>query len=302
MVSVVVPSYNRRDCMLALLADLHLQEGVAFEVIVVDDGSTDDSVAEIRRAFPSVQLLVNDTNSGPAVTRNRGIRAARGAIVAGFDSDVTLPNPYLLAHIATRFDAHPDIDGLALRLLAADGTRDDRARWWHSRPIETHADRAFLTSYFSGTAYAFRRDAVVTAGLYPEILYMHYEEVELAWRVLDAGGRILYTPDLAVVHHANPVSRRSQVELFFKPRNQMLIAVSCLPWTTALRFLIPRTTYQFLKACRDRHLQAFFRAMASAARLVPDQLEIRKPLQRSTLRVIRELKHAAPADLSSGRK
>jgi hypothetical protein len=42
--------------------------------------------------------------------------------------------------------------------------------------------------------------------------------------------------------------------------------------------------------------------MASAARLVPDQLEIRKPLQRSTLRVIRELKHAAPADLSSGRK
>ncbi|HVZ20453.1 MAG TPA: glycosyltransferase family 2 protein, partial [Vicinamibacterales bacterium] len=184
MVSVVVPSYNRRDCMLALLADLHRQEGVAFEVIVVDDGSTDDSVAAIRRAFPSVQLLVNDTNSGPAVTRNRGIRAARGAIIAGFDSDVTLPNPYLLAHIATRFDAHPDIDGLALRLLTADGTRDDRARWWHSRPIETHADRAFLTSYFSGTAYAFRRDAVVTAGLYPEILYMHYEEVELAWRVL----------------------------------------------------------------------------------------------------------------------
>jgi hypothetical protein len=82
----------------------------------------------------------------------------------------------------------------------------------------------------------------------------------------------------------------------------MLIAVSCLPWTDAMRFLIPRTTYQFLKACRDRHLQAFVRAMASAARLVPDQLEMRKPLQRSTLRAIRELKRAAPADLSSCRE
>jgi glycosyltransferase involved in cell wall biosynthesis len=73
MISVVIPSYNRRDGMLALLADLHRQEGVEFEVIVVDDCSPDDSVEAIRSAFPTVRLAKNETNLGPSVTRNRGI-------------------------------------------------------------------------------------------------------------------------------------------------------------------------------------------------------------------------------------
>ena len=73
MISVVIPSYNRRDCVLALLADVYAQEGVDMEVIVVDDRSPDNSVEAIRAAYPQVTLLVNEKNGGPAVTRNRGI-------------------------------------------------------------------------------------------------------------------------------------------------------------------------------------------------------------------------------------
>jgi GT2 family glycosyltransferase len=308
VLSVVIPSYSRRDGMLALLTDLHRQQDVEFEIVVVDDGSPDDSVQAIRNAFPSVRLLVNDSNAGPAVARNRGIREARGEWLIGFDSDVALPDPTLLARIAARIEENPGVDGLALRILRPDGPAqngveglapigvertDDIERWWHPHPIETHAGRAFFTSYFSGTAYAFRRAAVLGAGLYPEILYMHYEEVELAWRVLDRGGRILYTPDLAVVHHANPVSRRSQVEVFLKPRNQVLLAVSCLPWTAAAGYVIPRTAYQGAKAFWHGHFTDFARAMASAARLMPQQLKQRRPLRRSTLRKIRALKKGA---------
>jgi GT2 family glycosyltransferase len=300
MLSVVIPSYNRRDGMLALLTDLHRQQEVEFEIVVVDDGSPDDSVQAIRNAFPGVHLLVNDTNAGPSVTRNRGIRKARGEWIVGFDSDVTLPDPTLLARIAARIKESSGVDGLALRILRPDGRApngvegtDDAERWWHPHPIETHAGRAFFTSYFSGTAYAFRRAAVLDAGLYPEILYMHYEEVELAWRVLDRGGRILYTPDLAVVHHASPVSRRSQVEVFLKPRNQVLLAVSCLPWTAAAGYVIPRTAYQGVRAIRRGHFTDFARAMTSAARLMPRQLKQRRPLRRATLRKIRSLKTGA---------
>jgi GT2 family glycosyltransferase len=286
--------------MLALLTDLHRQQDVEFEIVVVDDGSPDDSVQAIRNAFPSVHLLTNETNAGPAVARNRAIREARSELIVGFDSDVTLPDPTLLARIAARIEESPGVDGIALRILRPSGSApsgvegtDDAERWWHPHPIETHAGRAFFTSYFSGTAYAFRRAAVLGAGLYPEILYMHYEEVELAWRVLDRGGRILYTPDLAVVHHASPVSRRSQVEVFLKPRNQVLLAVSCLPWTAAVGYVIPRIAYQGVKALRRGHFRDFVRAMVSAARLMPRQLKQRRPLQRSTLRKIRALKMGA---------
>jgi GT2 family glycosyltransferase len=298
MISVVIPSYNRRDGMLALLADLRLQEGAAFEVIVVDDCSPDDSVEAIRREFPEVKVFVNDRNSGPAVTRNRGIREATGDLIVGFDSDVTIPDRSLLAKAAACF-SETGVAGLAFHILKPDEKSEDVGRWWHPLPIDGFADRRFLTSYFSGTAYAFRRDAVNTAGLYPELLYMHYEEVELAWRILDDGGKILYCPDLVAVHHANPVSRRNQVEVFLKPRNQILLAASCLPLRDAFVYVLPRTGYQFFKACSRGHLADFVRAMASAVKLMPRQWSLRKPLRRETLGQIRRLRNADSASFFS---
>lgn len=59
MISVVIPSYNRKDCILRLLEDLRAQQGADFEVIVVDDCSPDDTVEVLRRDFPEINLLVN---------------------------------------------------------------------------------------------------------------------------------------------------------------------------------------------------------------------------------------------------
>jgi GT2 family glycosyltransferase len=291
MISVVIPSYKRRDGMLALLADVYRQQGVDFEVIVVDDQSPDDSVEAIRREFPAVKLFVNEHNSGPSVTRNRGVREARGEIIVGFDSDVTLPDPLLLSKVVSGF-TDPTVTGLAMRILKPDGKSEDVGRWWHPKPIETHANEIFETSYFSGTAYAFRREPMLAAGLFPEILYMHYEEVELAWRIMDLGGRILHQPDQIVIHHANPVSRRGEVEVFLKPRNQILLAASCLPVFEGIRYVIPRTAFQCFKACSHGHFRDFMRAMISAKKLLPRQFSLRKPLRRETLLRIQTLKHA----------
>lgn len=290
MISVVIPSYNRRDCVLALLADLYAQQGVEIEVIVVDDCSPDDSVEAIRNRFPQATVMVNAKNGGPAVSRNRGILAARGEIVVGFDSDVTVPDRLLLSKVLRRFEDHPAVDGLAFRLLKPDGKSEDAPRWWHPVPIEGYAEKSFLTSYFSGTGYAFRREAVLEAGLYPEILYMHYEEVELAFRILDRGGSILHCPELVALHHANEVSRRSEVTVFYKPRNQILLAASCLPGFKAAAYLIPRVGYQFVKACGGGHVKDFFRAMKSASDLLPQLLAKRKPLSHETLQRIGSLK------------
>lgn len=290
MISVVIPSYNRRDCVLALLSDLYAQQGVEMEVIVVDDCSPDDSVEAIRRSYPQATVLVNEKNGGPAVSRNRGIRAARGEIVVGFDSDVTVPDRMALSKVLKRFRDHPSVNGLAFRLLKPDGKSEDSPRWWHPVPLESHADKSFLTSYFSGTGYAFRRDPLVSAGMYPEILYMHYEEVELAFRILDQGGSILHCPEIVVLHHANEVSRRSEVTVFYKPRNQLLLAASCLPPLKAVGYVVPRVCYQFAKACGGGHLKDFFRAMRSASRLLPGLLEKRKPLSAETLQRIGSLK------------
>lgn len=287
LVSIVIPSYMRAERMRFLLSDVFRQEGSNFEVIVVDDCSSDKTVDMIRNEFPAVRLMVNRSNGGPAVSRNRGILAARGGVIVGFDSDVTLPDTNLLASILARFENHPEVEGLALRIRKRDGVTEDSERWWHPLDMATNRGREFFTSYFSGTAYAFRRNTIVAAGLFPEWLYMHYEEVELAWRVLDRGGRILYSPDLVVIHYADSVSRRSEVEVFFKPRNQVLLAASCMPWAKAIGFLVPRTGFQFLKALVRGHIGDFLRAMKSAWDMVPTLLATRKPLRPEAFAQIR---------------
>jgi GT2 family glycosyltransferase len=269
--------------MSALLKDLQRQRGVDFEVIVVDDQSSDDTPSMIRECFSDVRLIVNEANAGPAVSRNKGVRSARGGIIVGFDSDVTLPDTDLLAKVIARFEEYPHVDGFAFRIFKADGTTDDVERWWHPKPAESHSEKQFPTSYFSGTAYAFRRQTMECAGLFPEILYMHYEEVQLAWRVLDLGATILYDSGLTAEHHANPVSRRSQIEVFYKPRNQILLAVSCLPWPHALAYLTPRIPYQAAKALLKGHVSDFIKAMRSAAHLLPQILKARKPLSKNAL-------------------
>ncbi len=282
LLSVVIPAYRRRESVLTLLEDVFRQDHPSFEVIVVEDCGGDGTTEAVAERFPQVVLLRNLKNSGPAVSRNRGIQAARSELVVGFDSDVTVPDPQLLTRVAATFAERSEVTGLAFRLLQPDGQTEDTARWWHPVPIQGYANKRFQTSYFSGTAYAFRKAAVLAAGLFPEILYMHYEEVELAYRILDQGGSIQHCPDLIVRHHANEVSRRSEVQVFYKPRNQVLVAAACFPIMRAVSYLMPRLVYQLFIACRQRHFTGFLRAMRSASRLLPVRLRNRRPLQRET--------------------
>lgn len=286
MISVIIPSYNRRECILALLRDVSLQDGVDFEVIVIDDCSSDDSVEAIRRDFPEVKVLVNERNGGPCVTRNRGVMVAKGEFVIGLDSDVTVPDRGFLAKAAEMFGRHPEVTGLAFRIMKPDGKTEDSPRWWHPLPIKRFAGRSFLTSYFSGTAYAFRKEEMIAAGMFPEVLYMHYEEVELALRIIDRGGSIMYCPEIRVLHHANEVSRRSEVNVYYRPRNQILVAVSCYPLWKGVLYVMPRLAYQFSVAARRGHMGDFRRAMKDALSKSRAILPTRRPLKRETFRKI----------------
>ena len=295
-VSVVIPSYNRCESMLRLLEDISQQKDIIFEIIVVDDVSTDNTVTRISELFPDVRLFVNEENSGPAVTRNRGIEAAKSEIVVGIDSDVTVPDEYCLKKVYEELKRRPDATGLAFRLLQPDGRTEDFARWWHPLPIERFADAVFETYYFSGTGYAFRKHHILAAGLYPEILYMHYEEVELAYRIIDNGGKIFYTPNISVVHHEHQVSRRSEIKAFYKTRNQILIALACYPVLRGVIWVAPRVLSKFLTSLFTLNFRNFAKILKSAMELAPIRLEERKPLKSETWRRLSNMKKAPSLD------
>ncbi|MGJ8677687.1 MAG: glycosyltransferase family 2 protein [Akkermansiaceae bacterium] len=289
-ISVVIPSYNRKDSVLRLLKTVYEQQGVHFEVVVVDDCSPDDSLEAIAAQFPQVRLFTNEVNGGPSVTRNRGVRESRADIIVGFDSDVTLNDCYVLKKTLEEYEKNPSAAGFAFRIFAPDGKSDDVPRWWHPLPIELNVEKKFPTHYFSGTAYSFKRSIMIEAGLYPEILYMHYEEVELAYRILDTGADIFYSPDLTAVHHESKIAQRGQVQLFYKPRNQILHALSCMNYLRATKYVIPRTFFQGLKSIVGGHPHRFLSAIGSAIKLTPAQLKLRQPLSEKTWQRIAQMK------------
>lgn len=291
MISVVVPSFNRRECLLRLLEDIHSQENSELEVIVVDDCSTDGSPEAVRAAYPQVRLIVNEVNSGCSVTRNRGIRAACGRIVIGLDSDVTLPDRLLFEKVVHAFERSPETTGFAFRVFASDGIEDDVPRWWHAASVEEFASRRFETDYFSGTAFAFRRDELITAGSFPEHIFQYYEEVEVAYRIIDHGGIVEYHPDLTVSHHPGARGGWSDHRFFHSPRSQVLLAVACYPLGKGLVFLSTRLGWSFFKALAALRVGAYVRGVLSGISKALSGSVSRKPLKASTWRRISAIRH-----------
>ena len=109
IVSVIVPARNEEACLGECLRSLVMQTGVAFEIIVVDDHSTDHSAA-VARHFGAM-LISTSRRSGPARARNIGALAASGDILYFVDADVCV-YPDTLARISSAFASDPELDAL----------------------------------------------------------------------------------------------------------------------------------------------------------------------------------------------
>ncbi|HEY9109121.1 MAG TPA: glycosyltransferase [Roseateles sp.] len=148
-VSVVIPCFNAEPYIAATLRAVLAQQGAELEVIVVDDGSTDNSVRVVSEAFPEVRLI-SQPNAGVAAARNTGIAAARHEWIAFCDAD----DIWLPGKLAAQFDC----------LAASTGTRMCYTAWevWPSDTPEPSPD---VVAGLAGV-----RKAGATGWLYPELL------------------------------------------------------------------------------------------------------------------------------------
>lgn len=196
-VSVVIPLYNDAATIGAVLDGLAAQTGApSFEVIVVDDGSTDGGggLAEARAR------VIRQPNAGPAAARNHGAGDAAGGIVLFLDADCVAPANWVadMAHAldTARFDAVMGTigmanDGVVPRLVQSE--INDRYRGM--------AAATGGVDFIAAPACGFRRDVFLALGGFDERL-RHAEDVEIAYRVTAAGHRIAFV-DTAPAAHAH---------------------------------------------------------------------------------------------------
>lgn len=201
--SVVIPTHNRRDLLRRCLGAVLNQDYPDYEVIVVDDGSTDGTGEMVQREFPQVRYIRQESNRGPAAARNRGIEAARGEIVAFTDDDCVVPRDWL-ARLADGFRRYPDVAGvggfqdppemLIRRNLIARSEHARRLRRWGGRSAQEVMGGAEIPGLGTNNV-AYRRDVLLQVGGFDE----HFpvaagEDADLKLRIAQAGYRLLYIP------------------------------------------------------------------------------------------------------------
>lgn len=199
--SVVVPTFNRAATLRQTLTALISQDYPDYEIIVVDDGSTDGTREMIAREFPQVHY-VYQANRGPAAARNRGIAIATGDIIAFTDDDCLPPRDWL-SRLADGYARYPQVAGVGGGLRAPVDLlkKNSFAQYeYHiSRDVYAAGDKEYLGNFecpAGGTAnMSYRRTVLkLMNGFDEEFPVPAGEDADLKWRICQQGNQLLYVP------------------------------------------------------------------------------------------------------------
>jgi N-acetylglucosaminyl-diphospho-decaprenol L-rhamnosyltransferase len=224
----VVVSYNVKDLLTACLDSVCGQAlAHTFDVWVVDNASSDGSAEMVRVRFPRVRLIANADNRGFAAANNQAIEASKGRhlLILNPDTEIRAGSLDLMIDY---LDQHPDVGLLGVRLEYADGSFQHSCfhfpglaqaflDLWplHPRLLESRLNGRYPRAAYEGemdidhclgACFMLRRS---TGLKFDEAYFIYVEEIDLCWRLAQAGWKRRYLPELTVLHHAGASTRQT---------------------------------------------------------------------------------------------
>ncbi|MDH4197886.1 MAG: glycosyltransferase family 2 protein [Candidatus Aminicenantes bacterium] len=214
-----------RDCLHSLEA---YPPDVAWEVIVVDNASTDGSVETVRREFPAVVLIMSPANRGFAAGSNLGARATSARYILFLNPD-TVMHAETLKRALDFMEDKPDVGVIGCRTFDGGG-KDQPAAYGFPTPLRMFGavsglNRVFKVTrlrgfsrvkapdYVQGSFFFVRRRAYEALGGFDEGFFMYAEDVDFCLRARRAGWKVLYIPELTITHFGGGSARGSLAAL-----------------------------------------------------------------------------------------
>jgi GT2 family glycosyltransferase len=214
--SVSIVNTGSRELLLACLDSLSDAQA---EIVVLDNASEDGSAAAVSERFPGVRVIAQEFRAGFGANHNTVIRATTGRYVYVLNEDTTSKD-WALERLVAYLDAHPRVAAVGPRLVYPDGRRQDSA-WRFPTPLvsalglvtlgkvgvkQSRGEGARPVDWVMGAALVLRREALEQVGLFDEGFFLYSEEVDLQFRLRQAGWDVHYVPALTVVHHESQFS------------------------------------------------------------------------------------------------
>ena len=283
LVSIIALNYNNTAVTVEFLNSIREHcRYPAIEVIVVDNGSSDDPSTPCIAAFPGVKMVLTGANLGFSGGNNAGIRVATGTyfFIVNNDTEFT---PGLIEGLLEIFRNYPDA-GVAcpkFQYFFDKGTLE----WAGFRKINVFTGRNTAighgekdegqynlvreTPYAHGGGMMVPRQVVEKAGSMPEEFFLYYEELDWSEQIRRNGYRIYYQPSSLIYHKESMTTgRASPLKTFYQTRNRILFMKRNVAWHQFLVFMIfffvltvPKNSMKFLLKGKMQHLKAFWKGV-----------------------------------------
>lgn len=230
--TVIIVNWNTRNLLERCLSSIFEADSkVDFEVVVVDNGSSDGSVEMVKAKFPQVRLVENEANLGYCRASNQAMRGSRAKYLLLLNSDTEI-FPGTLDSLVDFAEAHSEVGAVGPRLVNPDGTLQYSCRGFPSfgqaimhafigplfpnnpytrayKMVEWDHSSEREVDWISGAAMFLKREVAEQVGFFDEDYFMYVEDVDLCYRLWQAGWKVYYFPKARVMHHIAKSSRQS---------------------------------------------------------------------------------------------
>ena len=242
--SIVIVNYETPEYTLQCVKSIYVNPPrCSFEIIVIDNGSKDNSLELIRKQAPDTICIETGANLGFSRANNLGINNARGNFILLLNSDTKVLDNSLDLMVEYMI-ANPSIGALGPRQL--DGEGKLQLAWGHFPTLITEAYRKLIhyklsmndlkirdyleekyarpteVDWISGSCLMARKEAFFDAGLLDNHFFMYFEDIDLCHRMKDKGWQVHYNADMTILHYGGVTAKRNMLNVLVEYRRSQI--------------------------------------------------------------------------------
>lgn len=246
--SIVIVNYNVKYFLEQALGSVHKAcRNIEAEIFVVDNNSVDDSVQMVKSRFPDVKLIENKKNPGFSVANNQAIRQAKGEYILLLNPDTVVEEDTFEKCIGF-MDAHPEAGGLGVKMIDGSGNFLPESKRGFPSPkvafFKTFGlsrlfpesrtfnhyhlgyldkDKTHEVEVLAGAFMLLRSSALDKTGLLDEAFFMYGEDIDLSYRIIQAGYKNYYFADTTIIHYKGESTKKGSLNYVRTFYNAMII-------------------------------------------------------------------------------
>jgi GT2 family glycosyltransferase len=248
--AIIIVNWNGKPLLQACFDSLKKQTYKNFQVYLVDNNSSDNSIEFTKENYPEIKIIHLDNNYGFAKGNNEGIKVALKdsniKYIIALNNDTTVDKSWL-KNLISASNLHPKIGACASKTLYSGKKdtinsngiaiyQDGHAISW--RGFEKAKDFTKIEEIFAPSAVAalYKREALEKVGLFDDAFFMYQEEVDLAWRLRFGGYASIYVPNAIVYHLHSATSKAfSPLKAYYSERNRIWVVFKNFTWSMILK-------------------------------------------------------------------